>query len=73
MQHEPQMRGFWNHPQLGVRKGFMIFFMNDNLLVTVEQLSAFVSASRDMNFVGGTRREKYTWIERPALRAGRPL
>ncbi len=42
----------------------MTLSMNDNLLVTVEQLEAFVSASRDMSFVGGTRREKYTWIER---------
>ncbi|MBI3251273.1 MAG: DDE-type integrase/transposase/recombinase [Candidatus Andersenbacteria bacterium] len=38
--------------------------MNDNQLVTIEQLEAFVSVSRDMSFVGGTRREKYLWMER---------
>ena len=42
--------------------------MNDSYLVTFKQLETFVSASHGMNFVGGTRAEKYAWLEKLLLR-----
>lgn len=42
----------------------MTLSMNDSRLVTLEQLKSFVSASHGMNFVCGTRAEKYAWLER---------
>lgn len=42
----------------------MTLSMNDNHLVTLEQLASFVRAAPQMQFVGRTRKEKYAWLER---------
>lgn len=42
----------------------MTLDMNDEQFVTIGQLEAFTSASHEVNFVGLTRKEKYTWIEK---------
>lgn len=42
----------------------MTLHMNDENLVTLEQLEAFTRAAHGVTFVGATRKEKYAWIER---------
>jgi hypothetical protein len=38
--------------------------MNDDLLVTIEQLETFTNASGGIMFEGASRKEKYEWLER---------
>ena len=42
----------------------MIIDMNDQTLITLEQLEAFTHAAQGVTFVGARRKEKYEWIER---------
>lgn len=42
----------------------MTLHMNDDLLVTIEQLETFTSASGGMIFQSASRKEKYEWMER---------
>ncbi len=42
----------------------MTLHMNDEYLITIEQLENFSNASGGMVFQGATRKEKYEWIER---------
>ena len=42
----------------------MTLDMNDERFVTLGQLVAFTAASHGLNFMGRTRKEKYTWVEK---------
>lgn len=42
----------------------MTLDMHDERFVTLAQLEAFTSAAYGLNFVGRTRKEKYTWVEK---------
>lgn len=42
----------------------MTLHMNDDLLVTIEQLETFTNASGGIMFEGASRKEKYEWLER---------
>lgn len=42
----------------------MTITMHDERFVTISQLEIFTTAAHGLNFLGGTRKEKYEWIEK---------